>query len=193
MRKGSFGEPSAVDPQYHNLGPNNAMARHFYDRLIHTDKTQRHQPGLAVSWKAIKDDTWEIKLRRGVKFHDGSPFTADDVLFTIERAPNVPNSPSSFAIYTKQMKSIKAKGSHTLIIKTDGPYPLMPNDLANLHIMSRKASSGKSTEQLNAGDGLVGTGPFKFVEWVRGDRLVMQHIVRRERRTVMKLHALEGD
>ena len=174
LKIGSFGEPSAVDPQYHNLGPNNAMARHFFDRLINTDKTQRHQPGLAVSWKAIKDDTWEFKLRRGVKFHDGSPFTADDVLFTVERAPNVPNSPSSFGIYTKQIKSIKAKGSHTLIIKTNGPYPLMPNDLANLHIMSRKASTGKSTEQLNAGNGLIGTGPFKFVEWVRGDRLVME-------------------
>ena len=174
LKIGSFGEPSAVDPQYHNLGPNNAMARHFFDRLINTDKTQRHQPGLAVSWKAISDDTWEIKLRRGVKFHDGSPFTADDVLFTVERAPDVPNSPSSFAIYTKQIKSIKAKGSHTLIIKTSGPYPLMPNDLSQLHIMSRKASAGKTTEQLNAGDGLMGTGPFKFVEWVRGDRLVME-------------------
>jgi peptide/nickel transport system substrate-binding protein len=173
LRIGSFAEPSSVDPQYHNLGPNNAMARHFFDRLMHTDKTQRLQPGLATSWKPINDTTWEIKLRRGVKFHDGSPFTADDFIFTVERAPNVPNSPSSFAIYTKQIKKLEKINDFTIHIKTAGPYPLMPNDLSQLHVMSRKASAGKSTEQLNAGNGLAGTGPYKYVEWVRGDRLVM--------------------
>jgi len=68
--------------QPHNLGPNNALAREIFDRLIMTDSKQQLLPGLAVSWKAINDLTWEFKLRKGVKFHDGSPFTADDVVFT---------------------------------------------------------------------------------------------------------------
>jgi peptide/nickel transport system substrate-binding protein len=88
-------EPSSIDPHYHNLTPNNAMARDIFDRLIMPDKTQQLKPGLAVSWTPINDLTWEIKLRQGVKFHDGSPFTADDVVFTFGRAQNVPNSPSS--------------------------------------------------------------------------------------------------
>ena len=94
-------EPSSIDPHYHNLGPNNQLARHIFDRLVHSDENQRLGPGLAESWKPINDTTWEFKLRRGVNFHDGSPFSADDVIFTFERAPNVEASPSSFALYTK--------------------------------------------------------------------------------------------
>ena len=92
---GSKLEPSSIDPHYHNLGPNNAIARHMFDRLVDTNENQQLRPGLAVSWTAINDTTWEFKLRKGVKFHDGSAFTADDVLFTFERAPNVEASPSS--------------------------------------------------------------------------------------------------
>ncbi len=94
-------EPSSIDPHYHNLGPNNALARVIFDRLIMPDETQQLRPGLAVSWKPIDDTTWEFKLREGVKFHDGSPFTADDVVFTFQRAPNVEGSPSSFGTYLK--------------------------------------------------------------------------------------------
>ena len=90
---GLASEPSSIDPHYHNLGPNNALARVIFDRLIMPDHKQQLLPGLAVSWKAINDTTWEFKLRKGVKFHDGTPFTADDVLFTFERAPNVEASP----------------------------------------------------------------------------------------------------
>ena len=75
LRAGIKGEPSSIDPHYHNLTPNNALAREIFDRLIMPDDKQRLQPGLAVSWKAVDDLTWEFKLRKGVKFHDGSPFT----------------------------------------------------------------------------------------------------------------------
>ena len=95
---GSKLEPSSIDPHYHNLGPNNAIARHIFDLLVDSDENQQLRPGLAVSWKALNDTTWEFKLRQGVTFHDGTPFTADDVLFTFERAPNVEASPSSFAL-----------------------------------------------------------------------------------------------
>ena len=63
-----------MDPHFHNLGPNNAMSVHIFDRLIAQDEKQRLSPGLAVSWKPIDDLTWEFKLREGVKFHDGSDF-----------------------------------------------------------------------------------------------------------------------
>ena len=79
-------EPSAIDPHYHNLGPNNSMATHIFSRLIEQDAKQRLMPGLALSWKAINETTWEFKLRKGVTFTDGSAFDADDVIFTAKRA-----------------------------------------------------------------------------------------------------------
>jgi peptide/nickel transport system substrate-binding protein len=161
-------EPSSVDPHYHNLGPNNAVARHIFDRLVHTDENQRLGPGLAVSWRAINDKSWEFKLRRGVKFHDGTPFTADDVLFTFERAPNVEASPSSFALYTKG-KTLEKIDDYTIHIITEKPYPLMPNDVSTINIISRKHGKGAKTGDYNSGKAAIGTGPYKFSEWVPGD------------------------
>ena len=117
-------EPSSIDPHYHNLGPNNAFATHIYGTLVGSDENQQHYPDLATSWKPINDTTWEFKLRKGVKFHDGSDFTADDVLFTAKRAQNVPKSPSGFGTYLKGKEFIKID-SHTIHIKTKKPYPLM--------------------------------------------------------------------
>ncbi|MFX8778265.1 ABC transporter substrate-binding protein, partial [Acinetobacter baumannii] len=82
---------------YHNVGPNNTIAAHIFDRLVDQDEQQRLIPGLATSWRAIDDTTWEFKLRPGVTFHDGTPFGAADVVATFKRVPWVPNSPSSFS------------------------------------------------------------------------------------------------
>ncbi|NIR97835.1 MAG: ABC transporter substrate-binding protein, partial [Gammaproteobacteria bacterium] len=71
-------------------------------------------------------------------------------------------------IATRAIKRMEVVDPYTIRFHTDGPYPLLANDLSIVNIMSRKASEGKSTEQLNAGDGLVGTGPYTFGEWRRG-------------------------
>ena len=173
LRVGLKLEPSSIDPHYHNLGPNNSAARHIFDRLVHTNEKQQLGPGLAVSWKPLSDTVWEFKLRQGVKFHDGSPFTADDVLFTFERAPNVEASPSSFALYTKG-KTLKKIDDFTIHITTERPYPLMPNDVSTLNIVSKKHGEGAKTADYNSGKAAIGTGPYKFVEWVPGDRLVLE-------------------
>ncbi|MGD8523642.1 MAG: ABC transporter substrate-binding protein [Desulfobacterales bacterium] len=169
---GSKLEPSSIDPHYHNLGPNNAIARHIFDRLVDTNEKQQLQPGLAESWKPLNDTTWEFKLRKGVKFHDGTPFTADDVLFTFERAPNVEASPSSFALYTKG-KTVKKIDDYTVHFLTEKPYPLMPNDVSNIYIISKKHGQGAKTGDYNSGKATIGTGPYTFAEWVPGDRLVL--------------------
>src|SRR5205823_13232054 len=69
---------------YHTLNPNNQVARHTFDRLVHQDARQRLVPGLALSWKPIDETTWEFKLRPGVSFHDGAPLTAEDIIFRSE-------------------------------------------------------------------------------------------------------------
>ena len=170
---GLASEPSSIDPHFHNLGPNNAVARVIFDRLIMPDEKQQLRPGLAVSWKPIDDTTWEIKLRQGVKFHDGTPFTADDVIFTFERAPNVEGSPSGFGTYIKGKEVIRID-DYTVHIKTERPYPLMPNDLSTFSIVSRKHGEGATTADYNSGKATIGTGAYKFVEYVPGDRIVLE-------------------
>ncbi len=170
---GLASEPSSIDPHFHNLGPNNAVARVMFDRLIMPDDKQQLRPGLAVSWKPIDDTTWEFKLRKGVKFHDGSPFTADDVVFTFQRAPNVEGSPSSFGTYLKG-KEITRIDDHTVHIKTERPYPLMPNDMSTFSIVSRKHGEGAKTPDYNSGKATIGTGAYKFVEFLPGDRIVLE-------------------
>lgn len=170
---GLASEPSSIDPHFHNLGPNNAMSLHMFDRLIIPDDKQQLTPGLATSWEAIDDTTWEFKLREGVTFHDGTPFNADDVVFTFERAPNVEGSPSSFATYIKG-KTIKKIDDFTVHIITETPYPLVPNDLMTFSIISKKHGEAAKTEDYNAGTATIGTGPYKFVEYVPADRIVLQ-------------------
>ena len=173
LRLGVAAEPTSMDPHFHNLTPNNSMLSHIFEYLVDQDERQRLQPGLAESWKAIDDTTWEFKLRRNVKFHDGTPFTADDVLFSFERAPNVEGSPSSFGIYAKG-KTLTKVDDHTVHIKTAAPYPLMPNDVSQIFIISKKHASGAKTTDFNSGKAAVGTGPFRYVEYTPGNRIVMQ-------------------
>lgn len=170
---GLASEPTSVDPHYHNLGPNNALGRHIYGNLIMQDENQQLQPGLAVSWEAIDDLTWEFKLREGVTFHDGNPLTADDVVFSFERAPDVPNSPSSYATYIKGKTAVKVDDL-TVHIKTESPYPQMATDVSTIPIISVEAGEGASTEDYNAGKAAIGAGPYKFVEFVPGDRIVLE-------------------
>jgi peptide/nickel transport system substrate-binding protein len=178
LRIGLKTEPSSLDPQFHNLAPNNQIALHIFDPLVAKDDKQLPIPGLALSWKTIGDTVWEFKLRPGVKFQDGSPFTAEDVVFTFERAAKVPNSPSPFTLITRQMTQLEIVDPLTVRIHTAAAAPLLPLDLSGLPILSHTAAAGaapegKTTAELNRGEGLVGTGPFKFVEWQRGAQLVL--------------------
>jgi peptide/nickel transport system substrate-binding protein len=163
---------TSADPHYHNLAPNNGLAAHIFDRLIHQDERQRLIPGLALSWKAVDEITWEFKLRQGVRFHDGSPFDAQDVLATLRRAPNVPNSPSSFGLYTRGIKDIAVVDPYTVRFKTAKPHALLPNDLSTVNVISRK-HEGASTADFNSGRAAIGTGPFKLAEFVLKDRIVL--------------------
>ncbi|MBC7803236.1 MAG: ABC transporter substrate-binding protein [Candidatus Parcubacteria bacterium] len=163
---------TTMDPHFHNLTPNNSIAKHIFETLVHQDDQQALRPGLAESWRAVDSTTWEIKLRKNVRWHDGSPFTAEDVLATLKRIPNVPNSPASFAIYTRPITDARAADAHTVIMKTREPHPLLPNDLATIHIIPKKVEA-MSTQDFNSGKAVIGTGPYRFGEYVSGDRVVL--------------------
>jgi len=163
---------SSLDPMFHTLTPNNQIALHFFDTLILQDAHQHLTPGLAESWRATDDTHWELTLRRGVKFHDGSDFTAADVIASFTRVPEVPNSPGPFTIYLRGITKTEAPDPFTLRITTDGPVPLLPNMLSRISIINRKMVEA-ATADFNAGRAMIGTGPYRFVEYVPGDRIVM--------------------
>src|SRR5690349_14147746 len=93
LRIGIGAEATTLDPHYYNLNPNMEIDDHLYDYLVAFDAKGKLIPGLATAWRSIDDTTWEFDLRKGVKFHDGSPFTAADVVFTYNRAKKPTNSP----------------------------------------------------------------------------------------------------
>jgi peptide/nickel transport system substrate-binding protein len=169
---GMSAEPNSMDPHYHNLSPNNMMSAAVFSKLVEQDEAQNKVPGLAESWDQLAPNVWEFKLRKGVKWHDGSPFTAADVKFTLGRAGDVPNSPSSFGLFTKILTEVEVVDDHTVFLKTKGPFPLMPDYMSVIYIVSKKYGDGATTNDYNSGKAMIGTGPYKFVEWVPGDRLV---------------------
>ena len=171
-------EPSSMDPQFHSLTPNTQLSETMFDPLVRTDGNAKPVPSLAESWK-VDGNVWLFKLRPNVKFSDGSPFTADDVLFTYARVPLVPNSPSSYTLYLSSVAKVEKVDPLTVKITTKGPSPVLLANLSMIPIMSKKAASGpapegKTTVELNRGDGLVGTGPYKFVSWKRGAEIVLE-------------------
>jgi len=165
------GDVTSMDPHFHNLTPNNNIGGHVFETLVAKDAGGRFKPALAESWRAVDDTTWEFKLRKGVRFHDGSIFTAADVVFSLDRVPNVPNSPSPFTAYTKQITEKIVVDPWTLRLKSAAPYPQMPIDISTVLIVSSKAAANATTDDFNTGKATVGTGPFRFVRWQRGDRI----------------------
>ncbi len=163
-------EPSSIDPHFHVTTPNMALSTHLFDRLVHTDEKQQLTPGLALSWKLLDPLTWEFKLRTGVTWHDGTPFTADDVVFSLKRAVDVPNSPSGFGLYLRG-KTVSKVDRDTVRITTMTPYPLMANDMATIAIVSQVHGAGATTADYNSGKAAIGTGPYKFVSFVPGDKI----------------------
>jgi peptide/nickel transport system substrate-binding protein len=161
---------TAIDPHYHNLTPNNTVAAHIFGYLVERNEKSQTIPGLATEWRTLDPTTWEFKLRKGVKFHDGTDFTAADVVASIERVPKVPNSPSAFTAYTKQLQKIEIVDPYTIRFKTATPYPLMPTDMTQVAIISKQFANA-STDDFNSGKAAIGTGPYKVVKYSKGDRI----------------------
>lgn len=162
---------TSLDPHYHALSPNYAVADMLFDSLTTFDTKASIVPRLAESWKPISNDVWEFKLRPGVKFHNGNDFTADDVAFTIDRVPTVPNSPSSYAVYTRGIVRVEVIDPLTVHFHTNGPYPLLPSDMAQIEMLDRETHQGAATEDFNSLKVAIGTGPFRVRSYRSGDRI----------------------
>ncbi len=166
LRWASQGDALTLDPHAQNEGPTTAMNLHVYEPLIGRDPALAKVPGLALSWKAVAPDTWEFKLRPDVKFSDGTPFTAEDVAFSYNRAL----APTSdFRAYISSIKEVKAVDPLTVHIVTNGPNPILPDYATSILVMSKawaekhnvtKPQSYKDKEETYAVRNAMGTGPY---------------------------------
>jgi len=153
------------DPPNSVLRESIILGYHVFDHLAARDlKTGKVGPSLAVSWKNLDDTTWEVKLRKGVKFHDGTPFTAKDVKATFDRVLNPELKLTARGNHSK-IKSIEVLDDLTARFHTDGPYPLFVERLTAQVIQSEKAIREKGHEWLQ--ENPVGTGPYKLQKWTK--------------------------
>ena len=173
LRIGVAGFATSADPHFYNLAANNSLAAHVFDALTRRDPQSRLEPNLAVGWTPVGDTVWEVMLRPGVTWQDGTPFTADDVAFSFARAPSVPNSPSSFAGMLRPITKVEVVDPLLLRLHTARPAPSLPNDLALVSVVSRHAGEGATTEAYDAGKAAIGTGPYRLVRFAKGDRAVL--------------------
>jgi peptide/nickel transport system substrate-binding protein len=100
-----------VDPRVLFLGPNMTAARELYDSLAGKDADAHWTPALATAWKQTGDRTWEFSLRQGMRFNDGAPFTADDVIAPLRRIPAIPNNPGPYTSSRRTITSTEAVDS----------------------------------------------------------------------------------
>ena len=174
LRMGVGAQITSIDPQYHNISPNKAFASMVYGALVDSDGQSRLIPGLALSWAPLSDEVWEFKLRPGVTFHNGRPFTSDDVRYTLERIPTVVNSPGSFSTYVYSVTRVETPDPLTVRLHTNGPDPLLPGNLTQIFLLNRATHTGVTTDDFNSGKAAIGAGPFRVSSVRFGDRIELE-------------------
>ncbi|MBI4278553.1 MAG: hypothetical protein HY660_08865 [Armatimonadetes bacterium] len=143
-----------------------------YDTLMARDADLRVKPGLALAWRAIEPTTWELDLRRGVRFHNGEPFNAQAVKFSLERALD-PRTKWPGAGVLRPIKSVTVVNDHTLRIATERPWPFFPAHMAYYGWIVPPRHIERAGEEALARRP-VGTGPYRFVRWIKDERVELE-------------------
>jgi peptide/nickel transport system substrate-binding protein len=168
---GQDDSPRMMNPQGDDSDAGLQYFANFFDGLLQRkgfDGTLA--PALAERWERLDALSWKFWLRKGVKFHNGNPFTAADVKFTFERLSNP--EVSEFVNTGKSIDKIDIIDDYTVVIKTKDPIPWFANNMHQIFIMDKE-----DTESRDPGDVMirpVGTGAYKFVEWVKGSYVRME-------------------
>ena len=164
-------DATSMDPHVAPTFTTSALHQHVFDTLIAVDPRLATGPDLATSWRAVNETTWEFELRQGVTFSDGTPFTAEDVAFSIARVQSVRHGAGTYAPYARPISAVTVLGPHRVRLETATPYPQLPLDVSRLRIVSAAAARDASTADFNQGRAAIGTGPYRLVRWTPGDRL----------------------
>ena len=164
-------DAEAVDPHLSYTTATMNIYLHIFDGLLHRDAGLAIRPALATAWRLVDDNSWEFDLRPGVTFHDGSPFTAEDVKFSIERVLD-PAFKSQLAPNINAVTRVEVVDPHKVRLITKSPYPILPARLTVFPIVPAKYLREKGDTLFKRRP--VGTGPYRFVEWVKHDRLILE-------------------
>lgn len=168
-----------LDPHAQNHATTNNIVSHTYEPLVRFDKNYKVEPALATSWQITNPTTVRFNLRKNVKFQDGTPFTADDVLFSFDR---IKQPQGTLQIYVAGVKEIKKIDDHTVDVISEKPNPTLLNNFTTFLIMSKawciknkseKIQDYKAKEITYASTNTNGTGPYIIKEWQPDQKLVM--------------------
>ena len=180
LRWASQGDYQTADPYSQNELLTNLFAQQVHDTLVMRDKDMKIVPALAVSWTQVNPTTWRFNLRKGVKFHDGAPFTADDVVFSFERASHPNSQIRQYAIPSGKPRKVD---DFTVEFVQDKPNPITLEHIATIFIMNKawaeknkveRPLSFKEREETYAARNANGTGPFMLVSREPGVKSVLK-------------------
>ncbi len=171
LRWARAGDALTLDPHAQNEGPTSALAHQIMEPLVMRDMTGAIVPALSTDWGPSEEDpnVWVFTLREGVSFHDGSGFDSEDVKFSLDRAMT---EDSDYKELLASVKEVRAPDKYTIEIVTDGPNPIMPNNLTNMFMMDKdwaeannavKVQDYEGGEDTFAAKNANGTGPYKLV------------------------------
>jgi len=170
LRVSNQGDVQSMDPHSLNESLQLSFTGNVYDTLVARDKKMALEPSLATKWTQTGPTVWRFDLRQGVKFHDGTPFTADDVIFSFKRAAGIG---SDMKGYTNPIKEVRKAGDFAVDIETNTPFPILPDTLTALAVMSKKwCEDNKAEQAVDRRKGIEntasfkanGTGPFRLKE-----------------------------
>lgn len=179
LRVANQGDAQSMDPHSLNESLQLTFTNNIYEPLVARDKRLGLTPGLATRWTQPKPTVWRFELRRGVSFHDGTPFTADDVVFSFNRAAG---PGSDMQGYTNTFKEVRKIDAHTVEVETLAPFPILPDVLTNVYVMSKKwCEDNKAQAPVDRRKGIEnaasfkanGTGPYRLKERQPGSRTVL--------------------
>ncbi|MBI3156208.1 MAG: ABC transporter substrate-binding protein [Burkholderiales bacterium] len=168
-----------LDPHSQNHATTNAILMHAYEGLTRYDAQYRIEPALATKWTFTSPTQVRFELRKGVKFHDGSPFTADDVLFSFDR---IRQPQGTMGIYVTGVQEIRKVDDHTVDFILSAPNPLLLRNIVDFRIMSKawaqknntvNAQDYKAKEENHASRNAMGTGPYRITGWTPDQRVTM--------------------
>jgi peptide/nickel transport system substrate-binding protein len=171
MRWAGANDILTVDPHAQNHQTTHAFLQQVYESLVRYDKAYKIEPALATKWTQVSPTQIRFELRKGVKFHDGAPFTADDVVFSLTRAMTPPSNMQSAV---QSVKEVKKVDDHTVDLILKGPNPILLRELTEARIMNKawaeknnalKSQDYAAKEENFAARNANGTGPFIMVGW----------------------------